>query len=235
MVSRAVSPLALGHPSGHPSARMTEPIDQMRRKYYRGPLTREELDDDPIVQFERWFDEALERVKDAEPNAMTLATVDELGAPAVRTVLLKYFDQDGFVFFTNLESRKALHIEKNPSVALLFWWPLLERQIEITGVADRISSTEAAKYFMTRPRGSQLGAWVSDQSRILTSRKALEIKLGEIKRKFADGEVPLPKFWGGYRVTPTTMELWQGQPDRLHDRFQYVRDGQGWRIQRLAP
>lgn len=214
---------------------MADPIDQMRRKYHRGPLTREDLSDDPIAQFGQWFDEALERVKDAEPNAMTLATVDALGAPAVRTVLLKYFDHDGFVFFTNLESRKASHIEENPSVALLFWWPELERQIEITGVADRISSVESAKYFMTRPRGSQLGAWVSDQSRVLTSRKALEIKLGEMKRKFADGEVPLPKFWGGYRVTPTMMEFWQGQPDRLHDRFQYVREGQGWRIQRLSP
>ena len=154
---------------------MAEPIDQMRRKYYRSPLTREDLDDDPIVQFERWFDEALERVKDAEPNAMTLATVDALGAPAVRTVLLKYFDREGFVFFTNLKSRKASHIEENPSVALLFWWPELERQIEINGVAERISSVESAKYFMTRPRGSQLGAWVSHQSHVLTSRQAIEM------------------------------------------------------------
>lgn len=211
------------------------PIDQMRRKYYRGPLERDQLDPDPIVQFERWFEEALQRVKDAEPNAMALATVDPEGAPSARTVLLKYFDHDGFVFFTNLESRKAAHIERNASVALLFWWPMLERQIEITGVAERISSVEAARYFMTRPRGSQLGAWVSDQSRVLTSRKALEIKVDEIKRKFADREVPLPKFWGGYRVRPTMLEFWQGQPDRLHDRFQYVREGEGWRIQRLNP
>ena len=214
---------------------MAEPIDQKRRKYYRGPLERAQLDPDPTVQFQGWFEEALERVTDAEPNAMTLATVDSLGAPSARTVLLKYFDHDGFVFFTHLESRKAAHIEQNPAVALLFWWPELERQIEITGVADRISSAEAAKYFMTRPRGSQLGAWVSDQSRVLTSRKALEIKLGEIKAKFANREVPLPKFWGGYRVMPTTFEFWQGQPERLHDRFQYVREGQSWRIQRLAP
>lgn len=211
------------------------PIDQVRRKYYRGPLERDQLDPDPIVQFERWFEEALQRVKDAEPNAMALATVDPEGAPSARTVLLKYFDHDGFVFFTNLESRKAAHIERNASVALLFWWPMLERQIEITGVAERISSVEAARYFMTRPRGSQLGAWVSDQSRVLTSRKALEIKVDEIKRKFADREVPLPKFWGGYRVRPTMLEFWQGQPDRLHDRFQYVREGEGWRIQRLNP
>jgi pyridoxamine 5'-phosphate oxidase len=214
---------------------MADPIDQIRRKYYRGPLGRDALDADPIVQFERWFEEARARVSDAEPNAMTLATVGPSGAPGARTVLLKYFDQNGFVFFTNLESRKAAHMAQNPSVALLFWWSELERQIEITGVAKRVSTAEAAKYFMTRPRGSQLGAWVSDQSRVLTSRKALEIKLGEMKRKFADREVPLPKFWGGYRVTPATIEFWQGQPDRLHDRFQYVREGAGWKIQRLAP
>ena len=210
------------------------PIDQVRRDYVRGPLELDQLDADPIVQFQQWFEEACERIG-PEPNAMTLATVDPSGAPAARTVLLKFFDRDGFVFFTNLESRKAAHIEQNASVALLFWWPELERQIEINGVAERISSVEAAKYFVTRPRGSQLGAWVSDQSHVLTSRKALEMKLEEMKRKFANREVPLPKFWGGYRVVPSAIELWQGQPDRLHDRFQYVREGDGWRIQRLAP
>ena len=209
-------------------------IDQSRRKYVRGPLEREHLDVDPIVQFQQWFEEARERV-DVEPNAMTLATVDSNGAPAVRTVLLKFFDRDGFVFFTNLESRKAAHIVGNHRVALLFWWPELERQIEINGVAERISGVEAAKYFMTRPRGSQLGAWVSHQSHVLTSRKALEMKLDEMKRKFANREVPLPSFWGGFRVVPTAIEFWQGQPDRLHDRFQYVREGEGWRIRRLAP
>jgi pyridoxamine 5'-phosphate oxidase len=211
-----------------------ESIDQSRREYVRGPLEREHLDADAIVQFQRWFDEACERI-DLEPNAMTLATVDEDGAPAVRTVLLKFFDRDGFVFFTNLVSRKAVHIENNERVALLFWWPALERQVEVNGVAERISSVEAARYFMTRPRGSQLGAWVSDQSHVLTSRKALEIKLDEMKRKFANREVPLPSFWGGFRVVPNAIEFWQGQPDRLHDRFQYLREGKGWRIQRLAP
>jgi len=209
-------------------------VDQWRREYVRGPLEREHLDPDPIVQFERWFEEACQDV-DAEPNAMTLATVDSAGAPAVRMVLLKFFDRNGFVFFTNLESRKAVHIDSNPEVALLFWWPQLERQIEISGVAERISNVEAAKYFMTRPRGSQLGAWVSQQSHVLTSRKALEMKLDEVKRKFANREVPLPSFWGGYRVVPRAIEFWQGQADRLHDRFQYVREGEGWRLQRLAP
>lgn len=166
---------------------------------------------------------------------MSLATTDGSGAPDVRMVLMKYFDRDGFVFFTNLASRKSAQIESNPNVALCFWWPVLERQIRVTGVAQRISSVEAAKYFVTRPRGSQLGAWVSKQSHVLTSRKALEMKLDEMKRKFADREVPLPSFWGGYRVVPRAIELWQGQPDRLHDRFQYLRDGAGWRIERLAP
>jgi pyridoxamine 5'-phosphate oxidase len=209
-------------------------VDQWRREYVRGPLEREHLDPDPIVQFERWFEEACQDV-DTEPNAMTLATVDSAGAPAVRMVLLKFFDRNGFVFFTNLESRKAVHIDSNPEVALLFWWPQLERQIEISGVAERISNVETAKYFMTRPRGSQLGAWVSQQSHVLTSRKALEMKLEEMKRKFANREVPLPSFWGGYRVVPSAIEFWQGQADRLHDRFQYVREGERWRIQRLAP
>ncbi len=209
-------------------------IAQSRRDYVRGPLELEELDEDAIVQFQRWFEEACKHI-DIEPNAMTLATVDREGAPAVRTVLLKFFDHEGFVFFTNLESRKAEHIDGNRRVALLFWWPELERQIEINGVAERISSAEAAKYFMTRPRGSQLGAWVSHQSQVLTSRKALEMKLDEMKRKFVNREVPLPSFWGGYRVVPSSIELWQGQPNRLHDRFKYEREGSGWRVVRLAP
>jgi len=211
-----------------------DPIDQSRRDYVRGPLEREHLDVDAISQFQQWFEEACEHI-DIEPNAMTLATVDSSGAPAARIVLLKFFDREGFVFFTNLESRKAVHIENNQRVALLFWWPELERQIEIDGVAERISSVEAAKYFMTRPRGSQIGAWVSHQSDVLTSRKALEMKLDEMKRKFVNREVPLPSFWGGFRVVPTAIEFWQGQPDRLHDRFQYAREGEDWRIRRLAP
>jgi len=209
-------------------------IDQSRREYARGPLELEHLEADAMAQFEKWFGEACERI-DLEPNAMTLATVDGAGAPAVRTVLLKFFDRDGFVFFTNLASRKAVHIEGNKRVALLFWWSELERQIEIDGVAERISSVEAAKYFVTRPRGSQLGAWVSHQSQVLTSRKALEMKLDEMKRKFVNREVPLPSFWGGYRVVPRSIEFWQGQPSRLHDRFQYVREGEGWQVVRLAP
>ncbi len=211
-----------------------DPLHQSRRDYVRGPLKREHLSADPLLQFEQWLEEAKKHI-DAEPNAMTLATVDAKGAPAARTVLLKFFDRDGFVFFTNLGSDKATQIEGNGQVALLFWWRELGRQIGIRGVAERVSSIDAAKYFMTRPRGSQLGAWVSDQSQVLTSRKALEMKLDEMKRKFAKREIPLPSFWGGFRVVPSTIEFWQGQPDRLHDRFQYVREGEGWRIQRLSP
>ena len=209
-------------------------IEQSRRKYVAEPLTRDELDPDPIAQFQRWLDEA-SAVIDVEPNAMTLATVDGNGAPSARTVLLKYFGQDGFVFFTNLESRKAIEMESNPRVALLFWWRELGRQVKIRGVAERISAAEAARYFVSRPRGSQLGAWVSKQSQVLTSRAALQMKLDEMKRKFANREVPLPSFWGGYRVAADAIEFWQGQPDRLHDRFQYSRDGGTWRIDRLAP
>ena len=148
---------------------------------------------------------------------------------------LRGIDDRGFVFYTNLGSRKAGEINANPRVALLFYWPNLHRQVKILGQATRTTVADDTKYFLSRPRDSQLGAWVSDQSRVLTSRKALEIKLGEIKRKFGEGEVPLPKFWGGYRVTPATLEFWQGQPDRLHDRFQYTRERAGWGIQRLAP
>ena len=164
-----------------------------------------------------------------------LATVDSEGATAVRTVLLEFFDQAGFVFFINLESRKAEHIDGNNRVALLFWWPESERQIEINGVAERISSVEAAKYFMTRRRGSQLGAWVSHQSEVLTSRKALEMKLDEMKRKFVNREVPLPSFWGGYRVVPAASSSGRGNRVDSTHRFKYVREGEGWRVLRLAP
>lgn len=209
-------------------------LHQSRADYVRGPLRREHLDADPFTQFEQWLEEASKHIE-AEPNAMTLSTVDSNGAPSARTVLLKFFDRGGFVFFTNLGSRKATQIDGNRHVSLLFWWRELGRQIGISGVAERISSVDAAKYFVTRPRGSQLGAWVSDQSQVLTSRKALEMKLDEMKRKFSNREVPLPSFWGGYRVVPSAIEFWQGQPDRLHDRFQYLREGEAWRIQRLAP
>jgi pyridoxamine 5'-phosphate oxidase len=210
-------------------------LSQMRADYRRAELRRETLKPDPVHQFAQWFEEAC-RSGLIEPNAMSLATVDAQGRPSLRTVLAKQFDARGFVFFTNLESRKSHEIAANPHVSLLFPWLALERQVVVGGVAERISTAETLAYFVKRPIDSQLAAWASPQSRVLTSRKLLEMKWDEMKRKFADGRVPLPSFWGGFRVVPRTFEFWQGRPNRLHDRFQYTRQADGsWRIERLAP
>ena len=209
-------------------------IEALRRDYTLGGLDREDLAEDPFEQFARWFEQA-ERAELLEPNAMSMASADASGRVSLRTVLLKYFGRDGFVFFTNYESRKAADIAVNPQVALMFPWLALERQVRIEGNAERISTKDSLVYFLKRPRGSQLGAWVSRQSSIVGSRQLLEMKLAEMQRKFADGEVPLPSFWGGYRVRPRLFEFWQGRPSRLHDRFQYTPDGDAWRIERLAP
>jgi pyridoxamine 5'-phosphate oxidase len=209
-------------------------VSDLRRSATGRSLDREDLDPDPFRQFEDWFRAACDSDV-PDPNAMSVATVDASGRPATRTVLLKYFDDRGFVFFTNLESNKATQIEGNANVALLFFWPLLGRQVGIRGTAAKISTKETLKYFATRPRGSQIGAWVSAQSSVISSRSLLEMKVDEMKRKFRDKEVPLPSFWGGYRVTPREVEFWQGRPDRLHDRFQYRWTGDAWAIQRLAP
>jgi pyridoxamine 5'-phosphate oxidase len=171
-----------------------------------------------------------------EPNAMSLATSGADQRPLLRTVLLKSYDERGFVFFTNFESRKARQMAENPNVALLFPWLALERQVIIRGAAEKISTAESLAYFVTRPRGSQLGAWVSAQSSVITTRSLLEQKWEEMKRKFSEGQVPLPSFWGGYRVVPRDLEFWQGRPSRLHDRFLYTRQGDSsWGIDRLAP
>jgi len=206
----------------------------IRQGYKNKGLDKEDLNADPIIQFESWFEEA----KKAEPipTAMSLATVNNIGEPTLRTVLLKLFDKKGFVFFTNYKSRKADHITDNPNVAVIFNWVALERQVSITGVAEKIKTKESIKYFISRPRGSQLGAWVSDQSSVLSSRKILEMKLEEMKHKFSDGEIPLPDFWGGYRIIPKTFEFWQGRPNRLHDRFLYLKhSNESWKIDRIAP
>ena len=209
-------------------------VSDLRRSATGRALEREDLDRDPFRQFENWFGEACESDV-LDPNAMSIATVDELGRPSSRTVLLKYFDARGFVFFTNLTSAKAQHMDVNENVALLFFWPSLGRQVRITGTVDQIPKKETLRYFMTRPRGSQIGAWVSAQSSVIGSRSLLEAKFDEVKRKFADGEVPLPSFWGGYRVAPRAIEFWQGRNDRLHDRFVYTRVQDNWNIDRLAP
>ena len=209
-------------------------VSGLRRPASGQTLDREDLDDSPFVQFENWLADACES-ETLDPNAMSIATVDPGGQPYCRTVLLKHYDEKGFVFYTNHESNKARHIAENGKVALLFFWRSLGRQIGIRGTASKVSKAETLKYFLSRPRGSQIGAWVSAQSSIISSRSHLEAQYAEMKQKFADKEIPLPSFWGGYRVEPHALEFWQSRTNRLHDRFLYSREDEGWRIERLAP
>lgn len=215
---------------------MSDPseIADLRKDYDREPLSEASLDPDPVLQFRAWFEEA--RASGIpEPNAMTLGTAGASGRVSCRTVLLKAYDERGFVFFTNYGSRKARQIAENPRASLLFPWVSLARQIEIAGPVERISAAESLAYFLSRPFGSRLGAWVSDQSAVIPSRQVLLAKFEELKRRFADGNVPKPEGWGGYRVEPETIEFWQGGHDRLHDRFLYSRQGVSWTISRLSP
>lgn len=209
-------------------------LAELRREYASRPLRRVDLDADPLAVFDRWFREALETGA-IDANAMNVATVDTEGQPSSRMVLLKGYDARGFVFYTNLGSRKARELDANPRVALHLFWPDLHRQVKIRGRAERTTATENVAYFLRRPRDSQLGAWASDQSSPISGRAALATAFDEMKRKFAAGDVPLPSFWGGYRVAPHSIEFWQGQENRLHDRFTYTRETAGWRIERLAP
>ena len=209
-------------------------LADFRKEYSEKGLRRDELKAEPVAQFAEWFEQAVE-LKLNEPNAVTLATVDDKGMPYQRTVLLKVFDEQGFVFFTNYESRKAKQMEANPQISILVPWVEIERQVIIQGRVEKISSAESLKYFTSRPRESQLGAWVSNQSEVISSRKFLMQKLQEIKDKFKEGEIPLPSFWGGYRLVPEMIEFWQGGPARLHDRFLYTREEGDWKIERLSP
>ena len=209
-------------------------IHNIRHEFKREKLELENLNINPFNQFDEWFNIAVKEIE-LDPNAMSLATVGANLQPSLRTVLLKYYDKNGFVFFTNYESRKSKEIIGNPKVSLLFFWVSLERQIIIEGTAEKISKAESLKYFASRPFGSQLGAWVSNQSSIISSKSMLLSKWEEMKNKFKDGKIPLPDFWGGYRVLPTRFEFWQGGENRLHDRFEYMKDGDKWVINRLAP
>ncbi len=209
-------------------------IHHLRRDYEQEPLSESELDPNPVTQFRTWFEEA-RAAGIPEPNAMTLGTSDASGRVSCRTVLLKAYDERGFVFFTNYGSRKARQIAENPQGALLFPWVPLARQVEIAGRVEKVSTAESLTYFLSRPFLSRLGAWVSDQSSVISSRQILQSKFEELKRQFADGNVPKPEGWGGFRVIPETVEFWQGGGARLHDRFLYTRAGEGWKIERLAP
>ena len=210
-------------------------IEDFRREYLLGGLQREDLSDDPIEQFETWLAQSVAGGI-TDPTAMVLATVEAGERPWQRMVLLKDFGHQGFVFYTNLESRKAQAMEANPSVSLHFPWNVLERQVIVGGTVERLSLTEVARYFLTRPRESQLAAWASAQSRPISARAVLEEKVLELRNKFGRGEVPLPSFWGGFRVVPREIEFWQGGANRLHDRFLYtLEDDVSWTIERLSP
>lgn len=210
-------------------------LTNIRGKYTTKGFDINNLDKNPFKQFEIWFKDAIDE-KLPEPNAFSLATVGKDLMPSLRTVLLKIFDEKGFVFFTNYESKKAQQIEENPQVAALFTWLTLERQIKIEGKIEKISKMESLKYFLSRPKGSQLGAWVSTQSQVISSRALLEQKFEEAKQKFLNKEIPIPSFWGGYIIKPIRIEFWQGGDDRLHDRFLYELQNDGsWTISRLAP
>lgn len=208
---------------------------EFRNEYLKGGLSRDMLDDNPFAQFKQWFDHAVE-CKVIEPNAMVVSTVSETGAPSSRIVLLKSWDENGFVFFTNYHSQKARELEHNNNVCALFAWLDLERQLRIEGTAQKVSTAESLRYFLSRPLGSRLGAWVSHQSSIISSRSLLEMQFQKMKQKFADGKVPLPDFWGGIRIVPKKFEFWQGRENRLHDRFAYtLQPDKTWKIERLQP
>jgi pyridoxamine 5'-phosphate oxidase len=213
---------------------MPTSVADLRREYARAQLDEASVSPEPITEFARWFEEAV-KAEVQEPNAMTLASVGPDGAPSARMVLLKGFDEQGFVFFTDYRSQKGTELEQNPRAALVFYWSELERQIRITGTTARVGREESEAYFRTRPRDSRISAWVSQQSQVVASRRLLEERVPELERRYPGDDVPLPPPWGGIRVFPGSLEFWQGRTSRLHDRIRYVRDRDGWRIERLSP
>lgn len=214
---------------------MTSPeIAAIRKDYILASLTENDVDQDAIKQFSRWWNEALASHID-EINAMTLATASAEGVPDARIVLLKGFDEKGFVFFTNYESSKGRQLAANPRAALVFFWKELERQIRISGLVEKVSAEESNDYFNSRPEGSRLGAWASPQSTVIPDRTWLENREEELRKQFDGKAVTRPEHWGGYRLRPLSLEFWQGRASRLHDRIRYVRKGESWKIERLAP
>jgi pyridoxamine 5'-phosphate oxidase len=210
-------------------------VAALRQEYAGMSLDEGDVADDPVTQFTRWFAQALD-AQVPEPNAMTVATATRAGVPSARIVLLKGFDARGFVFYTNYEGHKGRELAENPVAALVFHWVELHRQVRITGAVEKVSHEESDAYFQSRPRGSRLGAWTSKQSSVLSGRAPLEARLTALTAQFGEGDIPLPPFWGGYRVIPNAVEFWQGRPSRLHDRLRYARQPDDtWRIERLSP
>lgn len=209
-------------------------LGMMRREYHGEPLLEAHISADPIEQFSTWFDQAIKQVKD-DPNAMLISTVGSDGQPSSRTVLLKEFDENGFVFYTNYQSRKARQISENPKVSITFYWPEMLRQVHIEGIAEKVPESQSDEYFATRPPASRLGAWASAQSRTLNSREELEKIFEDIKNRFNKQDIPRPPEWGGFNVSPYRMEFWQGRLNRLHDRICYSKNDSKWHITRLSP